>query len=209
MKKLSALILILALCMSPAALAEYYAPLRLDAEQSYALNLFLSNFTEVGMEHIDAYSDEKALVDFAHDHMWFNSYEAYEYGAYAGGNNCRVSDDRIQEIIDAFFYYPPQVDLSRTRFDYDGEYYYHCETGGWSNSGFAHAMSVCPVGNDQYFISFAVFGSGGKWDNSAMDDDISRLIAEFTAPDAYGSALIHAEDLADRSSYRMISMTLH
>ena len=205
MKKLAALIIILILCLAPAALAENYAPLQLDARQSYAMNLFLSNFTEQDLSYINAWADSSVLVDFAHDHLWRNAYESFEYGEYSGDNNCRVSDDRIREIVKRFFYEEPEVDLSQSRFDYDGEYYYHCETGGWMNGGFAHTMSACPVGNDQYIVTFAVFGDGENWDNGVMDDAIEELIAVYGEPSEYGSALIYAQDLADRETYRMIS----
>lgn len=207
MRKL-AFLLIIALCLVPAALAENYVPLDLSAKEQYTVNLFLSNFTETGVDKIDARSDDRALVDFAHDHMWFNSYDKFEYGDYFGDNNCRVSDDRIQEIIDDYFYYPIKVDLSQTRFDYDGEYYYHCETGGWSDSGFAYATSVCPMGGDRYFVSFVSFGLGGDWENDVLKSDIDELLDEYIAPTTYGSAVIRAKDLADRSTYKMEALSM-
>lgn len=205
MKKLIALMLIMALCLAPAALAENYAPLQLDAKQNHAMNLFLSNFTEQDLSYINAWADSSVLVDFAHDYLWRNAYESYEYGDYSGDNNCRVSDDRIQDIVKKFFYEEPEVDLSQTRFDYDGEYYYHCETGGWMNGGFAHVMSACPVGGNQYLVSFAVFGDGENWDNDVMDAGIEELIAAYGGPSEFGSALIYAGNLSDRDTYRMIS----
>lgn len=204
----SFLVLLLILCCT-SAFAESYAPMGLTERQNYAMNLFLSNFTEVGVQQIDCSSNEKALVDFAHDHLWFNSYDSFEYGDYLGGNNCRVSDDRIQEIIHEYFLYPYEnIDLSQTRFDYDGEYYYHCETGGWNDYGFAHALNVYPIGHDQYFVSFAVFCSGESWNNDVMNGELSELLAAYGEPYTYGSALIYAETLSERSSYRLISYSL-
>jgi len=201
------ILLALVFCLLPAAMADDFMPMELNGEESYAMNLFLSNFTEVGVEKVDTFANRDALTDFAHDHMWFNDYEAYEYGEYAGDNNCRVSDDRIPEIINDFFYCT-DVDeeiLSQTRYDYDGEYYYHCETGGWSNSGFAHTISLCPIGNNRYFASFMVFGSGEPWENDVLDDGLNEIIENYGPPFSYGSALVYAENLADRSSYKMIS----
>lgn len=207
MKKL-ALLLVFLLCLAPAALAENYVPLDLSAKEHYAVNLFLSNFTEVGIEKITAWSDDRALVDFAHDHMWFNSHDKFEYGDYFGDNNCRISDDRIQKTIDNYFWHPPKVDLSQTRFDYDGEYYYHCETGGWSDCGFAYATSVCPMGNERYFVSFVTFGMGGDWENDVLKSDIDELLDEYSAPANYGSAVIHAGKLADRSTYKLEALSM-
>ena len=208
MKKISrylAALIALALCMSPAAFASAYAPLEPTAKQAAAANLFLSNFTEIGMKACENYGDDLMLVDFAHDHLWFNDYESFEYGEYDGDLNCRVSDERIQEIIDRYFYDPRPVDLSQTRFDYRDGYYYHTETGGWTSDGFAHTVSICPIGEDKYFISFYVFGGGDRWDNSVMDDSLDEIEAAYHHPNGYGSALIYAADLADRSTYRMIS----
>ncbi|MBR6767457.1 MAG: hypothetical protein IKM02_05850 [Clostridia bacterium] len=203
-------ILIAALCLAPAASAMSYAPLTLSEDERYAMNLFLSNFTEVGCDNIGSYSADTDLVDFAHDHMWFNDNDAYEYGEYSeypddGGNNCRVSDERIQEIVDKYFLDPPVVDLSQTRFNYDGEYYYHCETGGWSNSGFAQTVSVCPIGDNQYFAAFMTFGGGEFWDNNVLELSIDESSETFGAPQDFGHAIIYASDLSDRSTYKMVS----
>lgn len=196
---------LLLLCLAPGALAAAPEAIEMDREMTYAMNLFLSNFTEVGLEQADAYAGDAILVDFAHDHLWFNSYDSFEYGDYFNGNNCRVADNRIQEIIDQYFYHAPTVDLRQTRFDYDGEYYYHCETGGWNNSGFAHALDVRSAGQDEYFVSFMVFDNGEFWDVEVMDDPLTGLLDRYGAPRSYGCALVHASDLADRSTYSMIS----
>ena len=196
-------------CLTACASAQTYAPVELSGDARYAMNLFLSNFTEIGLDSVSTWSGDKDLVDFAHDHMWFNAYDSFEYGEYAGENNCRVSDDRIQSIIDKYFTDPRQVDLSQTRFDYDGEYYYHCETGGWNNCGFAHTINVYPAGEDKYFVSFLVFENGESWENDVLDDNLDEIIAERGEPVSYGSALIFAKDLADRSTYKMISYSRH
>ena len=199
------IIMVLAVSAAHAAAASTYSPLNATAQQLAAANLFISNFTETGIDSLDAYGDDMELVDFAHDHLWFNDYDSFEYGDYFGGNNCRVSDGRIQEIIDKYMYYPRQVDLSQTRFDYVDGYYYHEETGGWISDGFAHVMSICPIGDDMYFVSFMVFGGGYAWDNSVMDDTLEQVESSYGHPNGYGSALIYASDLSDRSTYRMIS----
>ena len=205
MKKIICCLIALVLCMSSAAFASAFDPVELDAKQSAAMNLFLSNFTEVGIEACETYDDDLTLVDFAHDHMWFNDYDAFEYGEYGEELNCRVADDRIQEIIDKYFYDPYTVDLSQTRFDYKDGYYYHMETGGWINDGFAHTVNVCPIGEDKYFVSFYIFGGGEFWENDVMEASLNEIEAAYHHPNGYGSALVYAPDLSDRSTYRMIS----
>ncbi len=209
MKKLLrilAVLTVLMLCSAP-ALASAYEPVSLTAEQRAAANLFLSNFTEIGVRSLESYEDDMNLVDFAHDHLWFNDQDSFEYGEYANGNNCRVSNERIQEIIDKYFYYPRPVDLSQTRFDYVNGYYYHCETGGWTPDGFAYTVSAVQTEIDTYFVSFLIFGGGDYWDNSVMDDSLEEIAERFPYSCGYGSALIHAEDLSDRSTYKMIAFS--
>ena len=182
MKKLLrilAILTVLMLCFAP-ALASAYEPISLTGEQRAAATLFLSNFTEIGVRSLEAYESDMNLVDFAHDHLWFNDQDSFEYGEYSNENNCRVSDDRIQAIIDKYFYYPRPVDLSQTRFDYIDGYYYHCETGGWTPDGFAYVVSACPTAeNHVYFVSFLIFGSGDYWDNSVMDDSLEEIAERF------------------------------
>ena len=206
-KKLSFIICaaLLLLCFSPASLASAYDPITLTDGERAAANLFLSNFTEVGVRRIDTYGEDIDLVDFAHDHLWFNNYDSFEYGEYENGNNCRVSDERIQEIVNKYFYDARPVDLSQTRFDYADGYYYHCETGGWTPCGFAHVISACRTEENTYFVSFLIFAGGNYWDNSVMDDSLDEIEAVFDGPTGFGSALISAEDLADRSTYKLIS----
>ena len=199
-------VLVLLLAVAPMACAEERGPLALTEKEHYAVNLFLSNFTEIGVDEISTYEfEDKPLVDFAHDHLWFNDYDSFEYGEYFGGNNCRVSDDRIQEIIDKYFLDPRTVDLSLTRFDYDGEYYYHTETGGWINDGFAMNTSVCPIEDNYYYVSFMIFAGGELWENTALNLSIAEAWEQFGHPCGYGSALIYAEDLSNRSTYKMIN----
>ena len=205
-----ALLLVFILCFAPAAIAENYMSVDLSKEASYAMNLFLSNFTETGIDRVDAFTDHNALAIFGHHHIWCNDCESFEYGEYSNDNNCRVSSDRVLETLNKFFYYEDSSAdyLNQNVFDEDDEYYYHRETGGWSDYGFAYALNVCPIGNDRYFVSFANFENGTKWKNDVLGDDLDSIIGIYGEPAAYGSALVYTEDLANRSSYRMISYSL-
>ena len=197
-------LLCFALLLTQAALASGVVNLSDDAR--YAMNLFLSNFTEVGSD-ISFTSGDAALVDFAHNHIWFNDYDSFEYGEYFNGNNARVSDDRIQGIIDRFFYKAPRVDLSQSRFDYDGEYYYHAETGGGANGGFALTLNIYAADDNRYYVSFLTFGADGNWDNDSLKLTFAAAEMQFGVPAHGGHAWITADDLSDRSTYRMISFS--
>ena len=130
--RIIALLLAFILCFAPSAIAESYTPVDLSKEASCAMNLFLSNFTETGINRVDSFTDHNALAIFGHHHIWCNDYEAFEYGEYFNGNNCRIPSDRVLEALNRFFYYEDSGAeyLNQDVFDEDGEYYYHCETGG-------------------------------------------------------------------------------
>ena len=139
------LLTLLLLAFTPAAGADSIYPKALTAQEYQTLNLFLSNFTEVGVGEISPFSPDQVLVDFAHDHLWCNRHDDFEFGEYFDGYNCRVADTDIQSVIDDYFYDAPQVDLSQTRLTYRDGYYYHQETGGWSSGGFALSASACAL----------------------------------------------------------------
>ncbi len=177
------------------------------AQEFQAMNLFLSNFTEIGIQTISSASPDKDLVDFAHDHMWFNSPDRYSYGTYFSGNNCRVADTNIQSTIDAYFYDAPDVDVRQTRFDYKDGYYYHQETGGWTHDCFALTTSVCSLGDNLWYISFVGFGAGEDWSNEDLSLCFEQAVQKFGAPQCCGCALVYAADLSDRSTYKMLSFS--
>lgn len=204
LRRIIPVLLVLSLCLAQTALAT--GALNLTAEERHAMNLFLSNFTEVGSD-VAYYGPDEALVDFAHDHMWFNSYDSYEYGDYFNGNNCRVSNKKIQDIINRYFACAPQVDLSQTRFDYDGKYYYHQETGGWTNDGFAITLDAYDGGCNTYYVSFLTFGAGNYWTNDVMWLSLAEAERQYGTTYRGGHAWITATNLADRSTYRMISFS--
>ena len=66
------------LLLAPAANADEVYPKALTAQEYQTLNLFLSNFTEVGIGEISSSSPDQALVDFAHDHLWCNRHDDFE-----------------------------------------------------------------------------------------------------------------------------------
>ena len=203
-QRIALLLLVLLLCFAQTAFASGIVDL--SSDERYAMNLFLSNFTEVGRD-ISFTSGDAALVDFAHDHIWFNDYDSFEYGEYFNGNNVRVSDDRIQKIIDHYFYKAPRVDLSQSSFDYDGEYYYHVETGGGANGGFALMMNVYAAKENYYYVSFLTFGVDGNWSNEDLKLNFADAEMKFGVPMHGGHAWIAADNLSDHSTYRMISFS--
>ncbi len=101
------------------------------------MNLFPSNFTEVGSDARFAGPD-RDLADFAHDHLWFN--------------------------------------------DYDGGYYYHEETGGTSNMGFALTLDACESEPGIYYVAFLTVASGLAWNNGDLKLSLADAEAKFDIP---------------------------
>ena len=196
------------LLLAPAASADEVYPKTLTTQEYQTLNLFLSNFTEVGVGEISPFSPDQVLVDFAHDHLWCNRHDDFEFGEYFDGYNCRVADTDIQSVIDDYFYDAPQVDLRQTRLTYRDGYYYHQETGGWSSGGFALSASACALGDGKWLVSFLVFGACEIWDNNELGLSFAEAIDKYGDPCSQGAAVIYATDLADRSTYKMVSYTL-
>lgn len=196
------------LLLAPAASADEVYPKALTTQEYQTLNLFLSNFTEVGVGEISPFSPDQVLVDFAHDHLWCNRHDDFEFGEYFDGYNCRVADTDIQSVIDDYFYDAPQVDLRQTRLAYRDGYYYHQETGGWSSGGFALSASACALGAGKWLVSFLVFGAGEFWDNNELGLSFAEAIDKYGAPCNQGAAVVYSTDLADRSTYKMVSYTL-
>ncbi len=205
MKKLVS-VLLLVLLLAPAALAESHAPIALTDDIYAACNLFLSNFTEAGYDEIPEFPDDGLLVDFAHDHLWFNSNDAFEHGEYFGGNNCRVSDERIYPIVDKYFYAKPrQLEMIESAYDYRDDYLYSCQTGCFTKSGFALTTSITPLEEDQYFASILIFGAGEHWENDALTLTLDEAWEQFGKPYTCRHAVVYATDLADRSTYKLVS----
>lgn len=200
-RKLGILLLIFLLGLNATALAS--GAVNLNSAERYTMNLFLSNFTEVGSD-VRSSGPDRDRVDFAHDHLWFNDRDSFEYGEFANDMNCRVPDGRIQEIIDKYFYEPENADLSDTRFPYEDGYYYHEETGGASNMGFALTLGAYETEPGIYYAAFLTFAPGMPRDSGDLRLSLAEAEEKFGIPQHGGRAWIAAGDLSNRSTYRII-----
>ena len=78
LRRILSLGLILMIAIIPLASAKGYEPLNLSDAEHYAVNLFLSNFTEIGLNEISTYSyDDRQLVDFAAAAPVLKAYRAW------------------------------------------------------------------------------------------------------------------------------------
>ena len=74
-------------------------PVDVDDELRYNINLFLSNFTEVGFtrnagSYDESYVDKMLLTKFGINHCWFNRQNQIESGEYFNYNNMRLPRGR-------------------------------------------------------------------------------------------------------------------
>lgn len=104
-------------------------PFAITEEERRNVNLFLTNFTETGMNRYDAASTTDAeLVRFAVLHAWLNR---RPMGRHRMGS--RLEQDNVTDDVLRYFG-RLLILLDQPDFDYDGAYYYMHEPGapiGW------------------------------------------------------------------------------
>ena len=206
-KQILFLVLVMILAFAPSAMAAKHSIYKPGTAEMNAMNAFLTAFTEMDSPAITSTASSADLIQFYYNHLWYSDYQAFASGDYAGGNNYRVSDARVQEIVGQFFYNPMKVDLYQSEYDYDGKYFYNAETGGRIRGGFAITTSIYSLGNDKYFVSYMTFGEGEYWSEAQTKLTLNEAWSKFGDPVGFGSALICADNLKDADTYRMISFS--
>lgn len=191
------------------------ALISLPENQMREISLFLSNFTESDLCHMSGgvfdiqNVSEAQLVEFAVNHTWFN-YQGtrIEWGEYKNGNNVRMLDDRIRNIVMKYFGVTVH-NLDPLYVDYEAPYYYWTETGGHLPGGFALAESISYLGDSRYLVMFTSFGSGDIWDNDDLSLTPSQARNKFIYSGEFrGKAVIYAENILDRSTYKLTHLVL-
>ena len=184
----------------------------LSPEERYNVNLFLSNFTEVGFAWREGsftldVSPESMLVDFAIDHIWFNQQDKLEWGQW-GDNNVRLSDRYIGNVVQKYFGRRP-YSLSGTRMDYYNGWYYWEETGGHTSDGFACLYDITSLGGGRYSVSFYAMGAGENWDNIVCRRTLSEADARYDRCGSCSAVIDTGKNgsLSDRSTWRLTRYT--
>ena len=188
-------------------------PVSLPETQIREINLFLSNFTESDLCYMSRgvfdiqNASEYVLVEFALEHTWFNYQESrIEWGEYKNGNNVRMRDDFVRNIIGKYFGVTVH-NLDSLYADYEAPYYYWTETGGHVPGGFALTESVSYLGQNRYLVSFSIFAGGDMWDNSDLSLTHEEARSKFIySSELRGEAVIFAENIYDRSTYKLTHM---
>lgn len=178
----------------------------LTANERYNINLFLSNFTEAdfcwGKGYFD-HDDERQLIDFAINHIWFNQQDKLEFLEDISEYNTRLKKETVLPVIKKYFGIDVKS-MEPTWAEIHGDYYCWTETGGHVASGFAQETSVVDLGDGTYDVWFSVLGSGWGWTNECCGYTLDEARAAY--PDAYemcGYARIQASDLSDRATFTL------
>ena len=193
-------------------------PVDVNSEQRYNINLFLSNFTEVGFvwhagSYDESYVDRKQLTEFGIDHCWFNRQNRLEWGEYFNYNNVRLPVGQIAPIVKKYFGLDIKPSTSLDYTDYRDGYYYWEETGGHTSDGFACLTRVEKLGSRRYSVWFNIYGMGMDWDNDACyytDSQARRAFPPYDHP-FRGHAVIDVGSggLKDRSTWTVRRYTVN
>ena len=202
------------------ALARYLQPVdavwngadltnRLTDRQRYNVNLFLSNFTEVSFAWQTGtfvLGDDRQMVDFAIDHIWFNQKDKLEW-VDRGEYNVRLKESWILPVIRKYF--DVQLgSMDATWIDRKDGYYWWTETGGHTPDGFAQVTQLVDLGDGYYQVYFESYGAGMDWTNDACGYTLAQARAAYPDPwrdyHPNGYAEIYAPDLSDRSTFTML-----
>lgn len=181
----------------------------LTQEQRYNVNLFLSYFTEGGFASATGFfeaGDEKQMVDFAVEHIWFNQHEKVERFEMEWIDdkpyNVRVDKELVRPVCEKYFGYAPR-ELSSDYYDEVDGFFRWMETGGHGSDEFAQVTSVSALGDDRYAAYFESYGSYHWMENDCCHMTIDEVREEYP-PYHIGYAEIVAEDLDDRSTYKLL-----
>lgn len=134
-----------------------------NAKTYYDLNLFLSNFSECGLERLNNDATQENMetaVRFAFYHRWWNGggiesdeYTQFPVEGYEDVGMCynlRISKERTAQTLRYFLYESPGLPERLgpdTGFQEDSDYYYSFTTGGEFPGGFVLADTTS-VTND-------------------------------------------------------------
>lgn len=150
--------------------------IKLDKDEQYKLNVFLSNFAEQGFSYYDEAEDRdvQKLTDFAYMWVKINRYKDIE----SEGSYYRISLDKVRNIVDKYFgiklsddeLYGYDWSVSQTGSFCKGGYYYVPAADGESYTGLAVVEQAEDMGDGTYWLYFTTFNLDLDvyWDNNEV-----------------------------------------
>lgn len=186
--------------------------LNLDADLQYDVNIFLSNFSEATMENFSVRAEDKDMLDYAITYNFINKQYEFEScnveldnGIYG---NFRIHKDKVLQTVKKYFGYQLNSSVCNdVPYYYDG-YFYLNFTGANLCNGFCIVSSLEKLENNQYRAVFDIYLDGE--DGSDYYGCSKEEIEGYDKKDELylykirtGYAIIHADDIYDRSTYTL------
>ena len=187
----------------------------ITSELQRNVNIFLSNYSEVGLNSFDEHPSVSDMIFFGLEHNLFNNNYAEEDECYFNGDyyNMRMSIDRIKKSVSKFFNY----NLSDSDFDKLNNcrngYYYWFETGGGFYGGDSVVYEIYDIGNNEYLLRFKVYSIDALIHSERYGFSENQVIQlqkedEYVCFEGSGEAVIRTTNLNDRSKYSIRKYTI-
>jgi len=133
---------------------------KLSAGEQKKLNVFFSNFSEVGMEPFtkDKVTDE-ALINFGVLHVNKNNKSMLEK---ADAMNSKIKEDKVSESVQKYFGVIITSHKSTKQFKYKNGYYFIPQADGEAYT-FSQVERLTDIGGDLYTAYVNVYTAGSGW----------------------------------------------
>lgn len=183
-----------------------------DDDARKSVNIFLSNFTEQGIEDFEAaQATDAELCEFAARHILINRPQWVERGSWSYDGeylNARVPDEHVPEIAQLYTGRTLRQLTSQYTLHVDGYYYF--SEGAPLDIGFASMSAAQTLSNGRIGVYFGCYGQGWGWSNADCALRPEEAAAKYPDCEVYvGYAVI---DLGgsplgtDRSTWRLVSL---
>jgi hypothetical protein len=137
---------------------------KLSADEQKKLNVFFSNFSEVGMEPFaKGKLTDEALINFGVLHLYKNNKSLFEK---TDGVNSKIKDDKISESVQKYFGINISAHKSTGQFKYKNGYYFIPLADGEAYT-FSQVDSLTDIGGDFYTANVKVYTAGSGWTGDA------------------------------------------
>ena len=181
--------------------------INLTSSLQYNVNIYLSNFSEVGMRSFMGTPTYAELAKFGLMYNFINRYErTVEYGDYsyvADWANHRVKESYAIESIKKFLGITVQPGFANGVDFYSDGYFYTQFTGAPMTQGFTIVSDLTDEGQGIYKAEFSIYDCGGEdskyysYSASQIENANSRILAKA----GYGTACFRSRNINDRTTY--------
>lgn len=183
----------------------------LNNDLQYNVNIFLSNFSESGLESfIDTPSDEQ-LIDFSLSYNMINRYYLYEELMNPVNDpdldwaNVRIEEKYVLDSIKKFFGIERPMGFAQEHKLYKDGYLYNQFTGGYMLKGLTIVKELEYLGNNRYKAEFEIYEdlNGDNQYYSYSYSEIQKVTDEYLHKEGYGTAVFYAGNINSRDTYHL------